>query len=1153
MKLPMKQRLYRFFQVVLVLIISSASAFAIDNSIIENYRSTVVRNNEGKVQKYSVLVAKVAEPKYNSDFSEHFVQRVDEKFYQKGQIYVKTKTKTDSGKGELLQAATALTSALQAIGSTEITAFADAKRVEKNPGLSKYGLDRVYKINIPLDEDPFEICAELMNNPDVEYACPVSIEYSNAKPNDPLQDKQYTLNNMQVFEAWEYSKGSPDIKIAIVDSGTDYEHPDLAANIWTNPNEIPNDGIDNDGNGKIDDVQGWDFVANKSIKSLQSGDIEEDNDPMNRQNTHGTSVAGCASAVTDNAVGIAGVGYNCKLIPVKVGANLQGVIGLFRTYEGITYAADLGAEVINCSFGGGLYSPMHQDVINYAVLEKDAVVVASSGNSSNNNDNFPAYPASYRYVISVGASNKNDNMAFFSNYGYNVTTFAPGDRVFTTDIDGKYTNIDGTSFSSPNVAGVVGLLRAVHPKWGARKFLHQIRSTSDRKSKNGRAYEYYGTTNALKAVTYNSPNSNITLPGISIEKFYLHNNPDITRIQNYNEFTISFELKNLLAPTEKLKVTPFSADGVLEIMDKEVLIPEIAEDGTVTISINAKLSENNPWSEGYAKLVLEYEGENGRYSDYEMVKVPLKVQQEAHTFTSKQRINYEVAYSDACSFNDAWAAMTDNAYRAYALRLNVAKNDIKYFPLKPGIFPTAVANTNNEDAFFAMYSPSMKYCGIIKTYDTGNSFSEVEVYDITKKINAFLFKDDLNGLFIGDPKDGKWGIGISRNRGIKWAAAANPPEAADNYEGMFSNAHELIGDVVYFGTDRGRIHKSSDFGQNWESKTSVFGAVHSMAFIDENLGMVIYYDNEAPIAKFALTGDGGNTWEDVYQFQLKELGERPKDIYADRRGRAFIVVYSDGAIYRTEDFGATWDPIRKRRNGGIASSAFYANADGDVAVFQFGVAAERIYRKAQNAPAPNPTKPVITFNEGKEVSFGSVEVNSSKELTLKLTNVGDGSGKIAGYELKVNKGDNSEFHLTKSPQVELNPGANTEVDIKFTPKTEGDKEAELIVNYGTSKVAIKILASAFVKSSVQESNAFAIAKLMPNPAANSCQLSLGENADKVQEVQIFSADGRMLMKLAPNFSTGTMDINASALPAGHYSILLLGSGIRESVKLVIVK
>lgn len=227
-------------------------------------------------------------------------------------------------------------------------------------------------------------------------------------------------------EAWDYETGSSSIVIAVIDSGVAYDHPDLNANTWTNGDETPGNGTDDDDNGYIDDVHGWDFVNEDNNPSDYSRDLYGDG--------HGTHVAGIIAAQGNNGAGISGVMQNASIMPLQIfdlfqaGSFLEGIIQAINIILAIEYAADNGAKVINCSFGGSGYSQFQYDAIEYA-NQKGVLIVAAAGNETNNNDTNPTYPAGYNLpnIISVAATEEVDELASYSNYGVlSVDVAAPG-------------------------------------------------------------------------------------------------------------------------------------------------------------------------------------------------------------------------------------------------------------------------------------------------------------------------------------------------------------------------------------------------------------------------------------------------------------------------------------------------------------------------------------------------------------------------------------------------------------------------------------------------------------------------------------------------------------------------------------------------------
>ena len=251
--------------------------------------------------------------------------------------------------------------------------------------------------------------------------------------------------------AWDISPGSSQVVVAVIDTGVDYTHPDLAANIWSNPGEIPSNGIDDDQNGYVDDLHGVNVLAG-------SGDPLDDNN-------HGTHCSGTIGGVGNNAQGVAGVNWNVQLMGVKFLAS-SGAGSLYGAIAGIHYAIQNGAKIISASWGGGGYSQALYDAISEA---KDAGVlfVAAAGNSGLDSDVIPGYPAAYDLdnIVSVAATGKNDSLATFSNYGAkSVDIAAPGVGILSTTIGGGYEGFSGTSMATPHVAGVAALVKSVYPE-----------------------------------------------------------------------------------------------------------------------------------------------------------------------------------------------------------------------------------------------------------------------------------------------------------------------------------------------------------------------------------------------------------------------------------------------------------------------------------------------------------------------------------------------------------------------------------------------------------------------------------------------------------------------------------------------------------------
>jgi len=292
----------------------------------------------------------------------------------------------------------------------------------------------VQHINLKPGETVTGAIKKYNNDPNVEYAEPNYIVHALATPNDPFFGQLWGLHNtgqtvngtagtsdadIDAPEAWDITTGDSNVVIAVIDSGVAWDHPELVGNIWTNTDEIPGNGIDDDGNGYQDDIRGWDFLDN-------------DNDPMDYHG-HGTHVAGTIAGVGDNNEGITGVMWTARIMPLRF-LDAAGLGYTADAIAAINYAIENGARVMNNSWGGYGYSQSLRDAIERSNSE-NTVFVAAAGNDGLNNDSTPTYPASFPLanIISVAATDQDDNLASFSNYGpASVDVGAPGVNTFST-------------------------------------------------------------------------------------------------------------------------------------------------------------------------------------------------------------------------------------------------------------------------------------------------------------------------------------------------------------------------------------------------------------------------------------------------------------------------------------------------------------------------------------------------------------------------------------------------------------------------------------------------------------------------------------------------------------------------------------------------
>ena len=506
---------------------------------------------------------------YELDFSEEDpkhaydpITRVDEKDkifdykYQKGKILIKIHSNWAIGKNFWEE--------IEFPGvQNMVQLFPNAKNnkvigkmstVLPEAGQSKPDLWRWFEAELANNETVFDVIKNLRGRPEIDKIEPVFI-YSTNGPvyNDKDVDEEiytiqelpskgaktdpewtgdslYHIDALNVPNAWKYLEkrqatnktpgGSPDVIIAILDTGVDYNHEDLKPNMWVNSGEIAGNNIDDDKNGFIDDVNGVSVVSNKESHS---------GDPMDF-NGHGTHCAGIAAAAASNDKGIVGVAYGCKIMAIKSG-QYAGIFSTTDIAEGVYYAIENGADIINMSLGGP-DSEVVRDALSVAF--GDIVLIAAAGNSGRPNEYpcpgySPSYPAAHNWVLGVEAREKYLQAwgwrAKFSNYDcvpytkYEYEVMAPGVSIYSTWPGGGYTSLDGTSMAAPTIAGMAGLLRTQWPKnkYSSRFIMGQIIGSPSNQPR---------VPDALLAL------SSVPTPKLFMKEFWLFDNKDVDAVND---------------------------------------------------------------------------------------------------------------------------------------------------------------------------------------------------------------------------------------------------------------------------------------------------------------------------------------------------------------------------------------------------------------------------------------------------------------------------------------------------------------------------------------------------------------------------------------------------------------------------------------------
>lgn len=427
-------------------------------------------------------------------------------------------------------------------------------QLSRAQAVSKTDLSLIYSIEYSARISPMKAAEWVNQTGVVQYAEPAYIAQVLGKPNDALINNQWHLEIINAFSAWDITTGSGNKKIAIIDTGVDWDHPDLADAISLNL-EDPIDGLDNDDNGFIDDFRGWNFYDNN-------------NDPDELSWSHGTHVAGLAGAIANNAEGVAGSSYSAKIIAIKSGHQLE----LTHGYEGIAYAMQMGADVINCSWGSTDYTFFGHDVVKSAT--EDGVLIICGGGNNNNDDDF--YPAAFPEAMAVAATDIQTNKAIFSSYYYNMDISAPGENVYSTK-NGTYDYDNGTSMSAPIVAGAAALVLDRFGYLTPAELKAQLEETSTNIDSLNENAQYAhrlgkGLLNMQAAL------DTLVKTSIAMPSFEFTDNDDEIYVLG-DVVDLGIELVNVFEAVNEITVQLSVLDSAAELIDSVKTFPALAKNG----------------------------------------------------------------------------------------------------------------------------------------------------------------------------------------------------------------------------------------------------------------------------------------------------------------------------------------------------------------------------------------------------------------------------------------------------------------------------------------------------------------------------------------------------------------------------------------------
>lgn len=466
-----------------------------------------------------------------------------------------------------------------------------------------------------------------------EYAQPYYIPKVCLIPNDPQATSSTTTGCWYLYKinaagtgttGWDISTGSTTITIGIVDTGVEFTNSDLQNKVQFNTAD-PLTGGDDDNDGYLNNYRGWDVAMN-------------DNDPTWQGNPHGVHVAGCAAAELNNNSKVAGSGGNCRFLPVKI-ADASGT--LTNSYQGITYAADHGCDVINCSWGGTGAGAFEQSVIDYATNNQDAIVVAAAGNNSLDEAFFPA---ALDKVLSTGSTTSTDTKSGFSNYNYTVDICAPGSNILSTYPTNSTSSQSGTSMASPVCAGALAIVRSYYPSYNGLQCAERLKQTADVVSANTSFPNKMGTgrVNLYRALT-DPASTSVSY----INRVLTDNNDDVLVIGDTIRVTGDFF--NYLGPTSNLVATisVVTPGGYLTVLDGTTnpgVIATMASVGHNPDPFQLKVNSNAPLNQTITLCVTLTDGAWTTNQYFDIVVnvdyINVAINQISTSITSKGLIGY---------------------------------------------------------------------------------------------------------------------------------------------------------------------------------------------------------------------------------------------------------------------------------------------------------------------------------------------------------------------------------------------------------------------------------------------------------------------------------------------------------------------------------
>ncbi|HRP01755.1 MAG TPA: S8 family serine peptidase [Candidatus Kapabacteria bacterium] len=1001
--------------------------------------------------------------------------------------------------------------------------------------LKKNKLSSIYSVTFDSKYDIYSIAKLLQASNEFEYVVPKRIyKLSAINSNDPLNNMTNYLDSMQVNDIWKIIKGDSSIAVGIVDSGVFLNNLDLVNNIKINHNEIPNDGKDNDNNGFIDDYYGWDFIGN--ISSIEAADekFKPDNDvvPAFKTNNHGTHVAGICSAETNNSTGIASLAYNISYIPVKITIdNIAISSDVIKPFEGILYALNRGAKVINCSWLSDEYNPLAQDIADY-VVENGSIIVCAAGNFDFDNGQHPNItPANLNNVITVGAIKNDRTLTSFSNYGWGVDIFAPGYNIYSTIQDNQYDVKSGTSMASPIITSLVALIKLIHPTWNYKQIVTHLRTNAlpIRNIVESDTSKYWGAVNAVGSLR-NNYIENYHNPIITIQDYYLEDTKYLDLIEK--ERNLNIELYNYTSKATNVSLELIPLVSFVELNQKHFNFSVLDSNKSFNLELKIKLSSSVPYFEGDIPILVILKADN--FKNLEVLHIPFKLETSTR-FLIAQKFkdgNYNIWKTIKSPSKYALWAIGSKSINSKGIIFSFNKHNEPIIISKE---PMAIYPFDESEAIVALRSNNpIDNVELARTTNSGFSFNTLDMS--FKNINDIHFFNKMNGVVIGNDKDNNIKVKTSDDGGISWVEQNN-------------NDLNVIDSIVHYAyknnaavllTKSGNIFYSDSIAQKWD-KLKKYNNLNKDKIVilssSNTLGVITQDSSET---KFIFSNDLGEIWEDrTFVLPNKII----KAFFLENTEFIYCILESGQIIY-TENYFKSWSYILNNESKYEPLQLSVENIDScGLRIWQLN---SNLYFSDVDNVNPS-AKRVLAIAGTNTLSFDTVKINQTSQTKTIFAN-NSGNGIVDKLIYRFAASSEGAFIIDKTFPKYFAPCILYDAKIRFAPTRSGIYYDTLTIESSNASNNIQYFLSAYCDDpSVIKEDSLPFSVIYPNPAMDYILLNL----DGILNFEIIGIDGKIIKQYKNYKSHEKIDI--SNLPIGLYFIKVSYLNNIKIAKFLVIK